>query len=599
MRPTGVFKTGGRRQVPLMWRQTVEVETSMAQARGLQKPRNLVMMLGSYQTPHLENLMKLLKSTAFATASLFALIASLTMGIATAQTAEKLSSKNIPDDAILAGFISPAEIMSSPEWKLMPTEVIRAAGLEYIGIDPMHIDEIKVVAGMPGPAGPKAGVVIRFSKDYKIEDLNPELLSQFEQKDFLGLSVYESRQQPMVRLHQPESNTIVVSSGGYLKQVLDAPENGTGQLPELAGRISRQSGVTLIAVFDQIRPMVTGLLQQNANQLPPQLRDLADFGELTDALMVNITYGLMSGSLSVSALGRDEASAVKLEKTLNDAIDFGRETATEQAMTSLIKDGPVELAMIKYFERLGTELTDMVRPQRKGNVVRVKLESGVGTVGILVGLLLPAVQAAREAARRMSAKNGLKQIGLAMHNYHSTYRKLPDRAIRDDDGKALLSWRVAILPFTEEQGLYEQFHLDESWDSPHNIKLLDKMPQVYVDPSAPVAPGQTVFQVPQGDGLLFEEIGERKFRDILDGLSNTIMVVETSRDAAVPWTKPADHEFDLSNPLAKTGDSHQGGFHVLMADGAVVFITNSIDQNLLRALLTRAGGETISEQLGQ
>jgi hypothetical protein len=539
------------------------------------------------------------KSNTIAAVWLVATAATLIPVIATAQTAEKLSSKHIPDDAIVAAFLSPSRMMSSPEWALMPIEVMQAAGLEYVGIDPMDIEDVKVVAGMPGPAGPQAGAVIRFSRDYKISDLKPTILREFEQKDFQGVSVYESRQQPVVRLHQADTRTIVVSTGGYLKPMLDATESGTGQLPALARKISRRNGVTMIAALDQIRPMITGLLQQNVNQLPPQLRDLANLGELTDALLVNMTYGPMSGTLSVSLLGRDEASAVKLEQTLNNAIDTGRMMVTAEMMKNIQGGGAVNDATGQYIDRVGGQLADMIRPERNGNVVRVKLESGVGTVGVMVGLLLPAVQAAREAARRMTASNQLKQIGLAFHNYHAAYKKLPDRAIRDENGNPLLSWRVAILPFIEQLALYEQFHLDEPWDSPHNIKLLDQMPTTFVDPSVVVAPGYTVFQVSQGEGLMFEDTGERKFRDVLDGLSNTIMAVESSREAAVPWTKPADLEFDLSNLLAKTGDAHQGGFHVLMADGAVVFLTNSIDQELLKRLLTRAGKEAIEDLLNR
>jgi hypothetical protein len=448
---------------------------------------------------------------------------------------------------------------------------------------------------MPGPAGPQAGAVIRLSKDFNIGDLKPTILDEFEQKDFQGVSVYENRQQPVVRLHQPNSRTIVVSTGGYLKPILDATEDGTGQLPTLTRKISRRDGVTLIAAFDQIRPMITGLLLQTANQLPPQLRDLANFGELTDALLVNMTYGPMTGTLSISALARDESSAVKLEQTLNNAIDVGRMMATTEVRKSMEggDGGAVNDAMEKYIDRVGGQLADMIRPERKGNVVRVNFEGGVGNVGVMVGLLLPAVQAAREAARRMTASNHLKQIGLAFHNHHAAYRKFPDRATRDQNGTPLLSWRVAILPFIEQQALYDQFHLDESWDSPHNIKLLDQMPETYIDPSAVVAPGHTVFQVSQGPGLMFEETGERRFRDILDGTANTIMAVESSREAAVPWTKPSDLEFDMSNLLAKTGDVHQGGFHVLLADGAVFFVTKSIDMELLKSLLTRAGKETI------
>ncbi|HEY7310342.1 MAG TPA: sigma-70 family RNA polymerase sigma factor [Gemmataceae bacterium] len=88
-------------------------------------------------------------------------------------------------------------------------------------------------------------------------------------------------------------------------------------------------------------------------------------------------------------------------------------------------------------------------------------------------------QLARNVAR---SRLNLKQLALAMHNYNDTYGRLPLAATTDKKGKALLSWRVALLPYLEEQELYKQFKLDEPWDSPHNKKLLSKMPAIYAPP---------------------------------------------------------------------------------------------------------------------
>ena len=91
--------------------------------------------------------------------------------------------------------------------------------------------------------------------------------------------------------------------------------------------------------------------------------------------------------------------------------------------------------------------------------------SSPGTSAVAIALLLPAVQSAREAARRAQCVNNLKQIGLAFHNYHSANNAFPRAAITDKQGKPLLSWRVAILPYIGQQGLYNRFNLDEPWDS--------------------------------------------------------------------------------------------------------------------------------------
>ena len=110
----------------------------------------------------------------------------------------------------------------------------------------------------------------------------------------------------------------------------------------------------------------------------------------------------------------------------------------------------------------------------------------------------------RPAHRAVSAGN-LKQIALAFHNFHSTYGALPGVAIVDAKGKALLSWRVAILPFIEEDALYRQFHLDEPWDSKHNKKLLARMPKLYAPTvtGKPGKPNVTYYQAFTGPDALF------------------------------------------------------------------------------------------------
>ena len=210
-------------------------------------------------------------------------------------------------------------------------------------------------------------------------------------------------------------------------------------------------------------------------------------------------------------------------------------------------------------------------------------------------MLLPATQSAREAARRSQCVNNLKQIGLANHNYHSANNMLPPPAITDKDGKPLLSWRVTILPYLDQQELYNKFKLDEPWDSPNNKSLIKEMPPVYLCPSRRnPEPGTTTYRVFVGKGALFQEGEGTGFQNVTDGTSNTVMVVE-SKDA-VPWTKPDELMFD---PEAKpsfqgAGSPHPGGFNTGFADGSVRFIKNSVSLQVWKALITRASGEVIS-----
>ncbi|NQT16936.1 MAG: DUF1559 domain-containing protein, partial [Planctomycetes bacterium] len=140
--------------------------------------------------------------------------------------------------------------------------------------------------------------------------------------------------------------------------------------------------------------------------------------------------------------------------------------------------------------------------------------------GIPIALLLPAVQAAREAARRSQCTNNLKQIGLAMHNYHDAYKCFPPAYIPDEDGQPMHSWRVLILPFMEQGYLYEQYNFDEPWDSPGNQALAASMSNVFQCPSSPPGLSETGYAVISGPGALFDGPNALRLRDVTDGTSN-------------------------------------------------------------------------------
>jgi hypothetical protein len=229
-------------------------------------------------------------------------------------------------------------------------------------------------------------------------------------------------------------------------------------------------------------------------------------------------------------------------------------------------------------------------PLSSGNLL---VGGSPATVGVAVGLLLPAVQAAREAARRSASMNNLKQISLGFLNYEAARRRLPSSAICDDQGKPLLSWRVEILPYVGEDVLYKQFHRDEPWDSEHNRKLLSQMPTVFQSPGGPEGDGRTVYLLPAGRNTLFppSEKGLR-LADVRDGLSKTILVLEATADRAVPWTKP-DDGIDAKKPLEGLAGARPGGFLAAFADGHVSLLPEAINPDLLKALFTPDGGEEV------
>ncbi|HID75632.1 MAG TPA: DUF1559 domain-containing protein, partial [Planctomycetaceae bacterium] len=197
------------------------------------------------------------------------------------------------------------------------------------------------------------------------------------------------------------------------------------------------------------------------------------------------------------------------------------------------------------------------------------------------------------AAQRREAVINLKRIGLALHNYHDVYRHFPAAYTTDDDGKPLLSWRVHILPFVEQASLYEQFHLDEPWDSPHNRTLIPLMPSVYRSPGGTREPGKTNYLGVAGPKGVFPGSEPVGVREITDGTSHTIMLVEAGNASAVLWTKPGDFVPDPDNPIKGLVGVRPGGFLAGFADGSVRFISQSVDAGVLEALFTKDGGERV------
>jgi prepilin-type processing-associated H-X9-DG protein len=216
---------------------------------------------------------------------------------------------------------------------------------------------------------------------------------------------------------------------------------------------------------------------------------------------------------------------------------------------------------------------------------------------VCAGLMVPPI--IRQSHKDQCVEQ-LKRLGLALDAYHDAHTHFPAAAITGKDGKPLLSWRVAILPQLGYQSLFDQFHLDEPWDSPHNLGLASQMPALYACPSLSdrraYVTGYQVVVGPKPElgsiGTLFEWARGVEIREIIDGTSNTVMIVETNR--LIPWTQPDDLTFDRDAPLPQLGSRHPGGYHVLFADGLTRFLKDSISPEILRSLLTRDGGEVIS-----
>jgi hypothetical protein len=206
---------------------------------------------------------------------------------------------------------------------------------------------------------------------------------------------------------------------------------------------------------------------------------------------------------------------------------------------------------------------------------------------------LSAVGQVRQAATRVGSSNNLKMIGLALLNYHNAHGHFPAAYIADANGKPLLSWRVALLPYIDGQDdLHRQFKLDEPWDSPNNKALLGRMYKVYAFPGDDPKTGMTRYRAFTGGGAAFDGPRPIRLTDITDGAENTLLVALA--EDAVPWTKPDELTYDPRGPLPRLGRDFPSGAQVLYADGWVQLLPHDTPEATVRALITRSGGEPVT-----
>ena len=524
---------------------------------------------------------------------LFATIVATTLTPAEAQEATFKDTKLIPSSAIAAVFLNPKALLDDPTMELMPRELLSALGKKEIGVDPCEIETAMVlmdnVDDDPGRP-PGFSVTIRFSSE---QTLNDNILERAEKDELRGKPIYRTGSEYEPVIYLPNNKTIVFGMESFINKMLSAKGAKSG-LIDLVN--NSQGDKDHVNVFLNVEP-VRGFLDDNlppANQIPLPFQSFRSLPDEIESASLRMSFTKQeSNYLKLNAT--DEEAGEKVMQTMEQALSMGRGMLMSTIANELSNQPELMNALEAYDDRAGDKIEEMLKPELEGRTLTFKgggdqaQLSNVAVVGTLVGMLLPAVQQVRGAARRTQSMNNMRQICLASLNYESAYMKFPSNIV-DEDGKPLLSWRVAILPFIEQNALYNEFHLDEPWDSDHNIKLLDRMPASFRSPNVD-SDTKTVYLGFEGEGTM-QDPDEKKlgFGDITDGSSNTILAVEANENAAIEWSKPQDLELDKDRPGKDVGDLRPGGFNVVLCDGSVHFVSSDIDGETLINLILRADG---------
>ena len=359
---------------------------------------------------------------------------------------------------------------------------------------------------------------------------------------------------------------------------------------ELATRLSTlketdlAKDVVVLAELGSLHEELTSQLE--SAPIPPVVAGLVQ--ALKGVGGFQVTLDLDGGTpLALTLRGVDDEASQQLEGTLQGFLAMGKGLLINEKAN-------VPQEHLRNFE-LATEAVESISITRDEAQVSLILQRPAG-LDAFIEMLPETLAQAQQASRRVQRINQMKHIALAMLNHHDAFGRFPPVASRGQDGKALLSWRVAILPFLEEASLNELFDRTKPWNSEINKNLTIDMPLPYGDTelSSPEKSDKAIF-VGKGTPFTTRDAGP-KLAEITDGASNTILFIEIPLAKAEIWTKPHAIRFDPKDPLGDLGEFSQGEILVAFFDGSIRFLPADLPADVWRRLIQHQDGEPVDRE---
>lgn len=320
--------------------------------------------------------------------------------------AGKIDTRYISQNSAVVVVLRPSQILASPIAQVFPVEVVSAAGLKFLGFDPLEIEEVIAFSEPFNPAAPAYGATLKFKNPIRASSIPPERRAHAQLDELGGKKYLKSSVPMMYSLYGPNNKTLVLATDAVLHQLVEsAGQPKSGPMIDRIREVPSGSDLYLAIDMASFRPFIQMGLAQAQAQAPPEAKPYLDLPNLISA--AELTLNLSApGPSSLVVHGNDDEAAQKLESTLQEAMQKYR---TAQQAAQPAGDDPIAQAMARYSDRISQPF----QPQRNGTSVTCFHLDGqnpaqqqlltVAIVGIAVAALLPAVQAAREAARRAQA----------------------------------------------------------------------------------------------------------------------------------------------------------------------------------------------------
>ncbi len=478
------------------------------------------------------------------------------------------------------------------------------------------VPTIDVFTGRDGPfatghpQAKSALLVVTVTKPYDRAKLRRGFSSAGRDKTYQG-KTYFFDDDSWCGLYFVNDRTFLVGSEDSVMWLLDqsAKKAATGRLTQALANAAGPSPI--VVAFN-----VTKLPEEMDQVAPPPIRPLLK----TQAVVLTADFE-KEFNLELKLLFAQEGQAREGEGALKAARELGRQGLAMgiQEMIQRLQAPEAKVSEVMgYASALGflrhaDAILQSLPIERKGQVVQVAIHGdltyGNPAVWIMVSLVAignigrsatatfesVAGQLAGPGGAPPAAETKLKQIAAALDKYHEAKGSYPPPAIYGKNGEALLSWRVALLPYLGEDELYKEFKLDEPYDSFHNKRLLSRMPKVF-GPEYSFGPPawKTQYQGFSGPGAVFDGKKGTRRADITDPKEQTLLVVQTDPEHAIAWTRPADLPFAANKPLPPFQNKYGFGATALFADGSVRVIPKDTPEATIKALITRAGGEKVT-----
>jgi hypothetical protein len=508
-----------------------------------------------------------------------------TKTVRTEETKAVAALDRVPADTDVFVHVRVGDILQSPVGKEIVTglgkqiEPLLKRFEEEFGFSLLNIDQFTLwQPRLADDGGQEAGFLFQTAKPYNADTLR-KVWADPKAKADPKVDAIPTR--GGFAVHLTDANTFAIMHKALVKDYLQ-PKPVKVKALENALKIAREKHAVVVGIN------FASLPAEFFNDGNVFLRPFFPLLKDNRGLIVLDVDKEVRGRIEINCKSADVATdALRswnlLMQVASDGIDF------------LTKEGDKDLNFMNPYLKEVQAAIKASKAKTEGSDLHVSaaMKGGVA-YSKLVAEIIKAIYGVSEAAQDAQSTNNLKQIGLALHSYHDANGGLPPQTICDKKGKPLLSWRVAILPYIEQENLYKQFKLDEPWDSEHNIKLAEVKVKVFMLPGEKVEKlTLTPYRCFFGNGAAFDRLKMTKLTDFRDGTSNTLMVAEAAE--SVVWTKPDDLEFSPKKDMKELLRLSRDRITVLYGDGSVRRLNKSVAESTIKLLIQKSDGQVIPQ----